>query len=141
MALGAAPSALASRHGDVMGSRVRARVRVNAKTSVARGAAPLRVVAKDFPKPTEIDKTKNYLISKDLSDRIKVTTARRIATSHRGVAISPPHDLQLEALDVARHGSLGAATRTKDQGSPRAYVRRAERMHISCRHSRRAAAN
>ena len=90
MALGAAPSALASRHGDVLGSRVRARVLANAKTSVARGAAPLRVVAKDFPKPEQIDKTKNYLLAKDLSDRIKVTTARRIATSHRGRRHFPP---------------------------------------------------
>ena len=71
MAIGAAANtaAMASRRGEGMGSRVRARVTT---TSGGRGVAPLRVVAKDFPKPDNINKTDNYKQGEELSNKFKV---------------------------------------------------------------------
>ena len=62
-----AAGGVASRRGEGMGTRVRARV-----TPRTRAAVSTRVVAKDYPKPEQIDKTENYRIAQDLSNKIKV---------------------------------------------------------------------
>ena len=73
MAIGAvnnAATTLASRRGEGMGARVRARV--TARTTVRSAAAPLRVVAEDFPIPDTIKKTDNFEQGKELSSKFKV---------------------------------------------------------------------
>ena len=61
-------TAFASRRGDAMGARVRARA-PTARTVAPRRVAPLRVVAEDFPKPDKIDKTDNYREGAALSQK------------------------------------------------------------------------
>ena len=76
MAIGAVNTAatLASRRGEGMGARVRARV--TARTTVRSAAAPLRVVAEDFPQPDKIKKTDNFRQGKELSEKFKVCVSR-----------------------------------------------------------------
>lgn len=89
-------AALASRSGEGMGARVRARV--SARTTV-RAAAPLRVVAEDFPKPAGINKTDNYKQGEELSKKFKVcgvSGARQrqsVASSARVVSSLPGDDV------------------------------------------------
>lgn len=64
-------ASFASRRGGAMGSRVRARAPL-ARAVAPRRAAPLRVVAEDFPKPDKIDKTDNYRQGAELSQKFKV---------------------------------------------------------------------
>lgn len=89
-------AALASRNGEGTGVRVRARV--SPRTAV-RAATPLRVVAQDFPKPANIDKTDNYKQGAELSQKMKVRRvpdARRrqpVASSVRVIASLPRDDV------------------------------------------------
>lgn len=79
-------TAFASRRGDAMGARVRARA-PTARTVAPRRVAPLRVVAEDFPKPDKIDKTDNYREGAALSQKFKVRPL-----TPPPPARAPPHD-------------------------------------------------
>jgi hypothetical protein len=64
---------------NALSSRSHHRTRFNGaaargKTSSSKRQQSLRVVAKDFPKPEQIDKTENYRIAGELSKRFVVRT-------------------------------------------------------------------
>jgi len=64
---------------NALSSRSHHRARFNGaaargKASSSKRQQALRVVAKDFPKPEQIDKTENYRIAGELSKRFVVRT-------------------------------------------------------------------
>lgn len=129
MALGATSASArpASRRGEGMGARVRARVTASNATRTVR-AAPLRVVAEDFPKPDNINKTDNYKQGEELSNKFKVSL-RAGGVEHAGCSVgrvvvsprdawrlcvlypstSPEQNFAISAKSV--HGHTGADAR------------------------------
>ncbi len=107
-------ASFASRRGGAMGSRVRARAPL-ARAVAPRRAAPLRVVAEDFPKPDKIDKTDNYRQGAELSQKFKV----------RDPSDSPPHRPGREpsALPAAGTSKTRGGTAMPSRGARRIFPR------------------
>jgi len=82
---------------NALSSRSHHRARFNGaaargKTSSSKRQQALRVVAKDFPKPEQIDKTENYRIAGELSKRVNdlwCVPSRRFLSSPSLACIDP----------------------------------------------------